>query len=104
MVANGLTTVQIGSWNADMPPVIDENNRLTQRASFGVNGKFDAFGSPWNWKAYYTYGGTRLSLRSNPYITSRYVQAINAVVNPANGQIVCASVLAGANNGCLPWN
>src|SRR5262249_31333508 len=37
-------------------------------------------------------------------VRSRYLLAIDAVVNPANGQIVCRSVLQGANNGCRPWN
>ena len=35
-------------------------------------------------------------------ISDNLYRAANAVVNPANGQIVCASTLINPNNGCVP--
>ena len=104
MAANGATNFAIGSWNADMPPAVNGNSRLTNRMSGGLDGKFDAFDTSWTWDAYYSYGSTKMSLFTNVPVKALYLLAIDAVTDPRTGQIVCRSVLAGANNGCRPWN
>lgn len=106
MVATNQTTFQLGTWMVDFGSPLGSNNvRFTNRISGGLEGKLDAFGTTWNWNAYYTYGATKSSVHTplSP-LRSRYNLAIDAVVNPANGQIVCRSVLQGATNGCQPWN
>ena len=104
LLAAGQTQFGIGSWNADMPETNYLARRMTNRVNGGLEGKFDAFGSGWNWNANYSYGATKLTLSNTSPSSARYRLATDAVVNPANGQIVCRSVLQGANNGCLPWN
>ena len=104
MVANGLTVVGIGSWNQDMPTVKGWTARRTMRINAGFEGKFDAFDTSWHWNAYYGYGDTKLTLRNTVPSPARMRLAFDAVVNPANGQIVCRSTLTSPNNGCLPWN
>lgn len=105
MIASGVTSVPIGTWNFDLPKIGNDNVRLTNRLSGGVEGTLDAFGSPWSWNAYYGYGATKLTLR-NPFspLTARYRVAIDTVVNPANGQVVCRAALNGTSPGCRPWN
>jgi len=104
MTSTGQTQFAIGSWNADMPTAMNNNRRLSNRINAGLDGKFDAFETSWTWNAYYAYGATKTSPFTDVAVRSRYLLAIDAVVNPANGQIVCRSVLLGANNGCRPWN
>jgi outer membrane receptor protein involved in Fe transport len=105
MVASNLTSFQLGTYNTDWPQLGADNKRTTNRVSVGLDGKFNLFDKPWTWNAYYTYGSTKAAVRyPNSPTRSRYALAIDAVVDPATGQIVCRSVLLGANNGCLPWN
>ena len=108
MTANGLTQVSIGTWNVDMPGHGSYNSRITNRLNAGLNGSFDAFQTAWKWDAYYSDGSSKIALRGfergGGPITTRYKQAIDAVVNPANGQIVCRVTLTDPTSGCRPWN
>jgi iron complex outermembrane receptor protein len=68
----------------------------------GLEGEF---ANEWSWDASYIFG-------SNDYertVASQrdrllYQLAADAVVNPANGQIVCRSTLTNPTNGCVPVN
>lgn len=104
MVATGQTQFGIGTWMQDYGLLWNNNTRMSIRATTGFEGKFDAFGSSWNWNAYYAYGGSKITLRNRAPITARFQQSIDAVVNPANGQIVCQSTLTAPTNGCKPFN
>ena len=104
MIASGQTVFGLGSWNQDMPEVQGWTARRTMRITGGLEGKFDAFDTAWRWNAYYGYGATKLTLRNSVPSPARLRLAFDAVVNPANGQIVCRSTLTSPNNGCLPWN
>ena len=104
MIANNITSFGLGSWNQDMPMVGGWTNRLTNRVTTGLEGKVDAFNTLWHWNAYYAYGGTRLTLRNSVPVVARLRLAFDAVVNPANGQIVCRSTLTDPTDGCKPWN
>ncbi len=82
--------------------------RRLYRGIFSLNGKiFD----DWSWEAYYTHGVAHNLNRAfvNPYVPN-VTAAIDAVVNPANGQIVCRSELPGqtrianATYPCVPMN
>jgi iron complex outermembrane recepter protein len=71
----------------------------------GVDGKFQAFNTSWNWSTHASHGRTQdYEHVLGDYNTQNYNNAVNAVVNPANGQIVCASTLTRPNNGCVPFN
>lgn len=59
----------------------------------------------WKLDAYYQYGRTNSNIdMDNAIRLDRIYQAIDAVRNPANGQIVCNSTLRYADNGCIPMN
>ncbi|MGE3476404.1 MAG: TonB-dependent receptor [Rhodospirillaceae bacterium] len=105
MTALGLTTLAMGSTSADLPPVQANNGRTFRRYMAGVEGAFDAAGSEWSWDAYYTKGTTHISARiPENLINSKFNEAVDAVVNPATGQIVCRSSLSNPTNGCVPYN
>jgi outer membrane receptor protein involved in Fe transport len=74
-------------------------------------------GTNWKWDAHAEYGknhyvahylNTQVAGNGTPasgtQIVSRVTLALDAVVNPANGQIVCRSTLTTPNNGCVPYN
>lgn len=54
---------------------------------------------------YYQRGRTRQRTDVlNNEITANFTRAVDAVVNPATGQIVCRSTLTDPTNGCVPFN
>jgi len=105
MSANNLSTIQIGTWNQDIGMWGVETWRATTRATGGLEGSFNAFDTAWSWDANYNYGFTKTSLSSpNAIIRSRFTQAVDAVVSPTTGSIVCRSTLTNPTNGCRPYN
>ena len=105
MAANGLTQFQLGTTNGDMIPIGNDSLRLTNRINTGFEGSFDAINTTWHWNAYYAYGATKIGFRSpDAILRGRYNLAIDAVVSPTTGQIVCRSTLTNPNDGCRPWN
>ena len=104
MTTSGATTLPIGSFNVDMGGIWNLTDRNTYRGSAGIEGNFDAFNTNWKWNAYYAYGSTKFAIHQNSLVKQNYLNAIDAVVNPATGQIVCRTTLTSPNNGCKPWN
>lgn len=111
MVANNLTQFAIGSWNADLPLFGVDNTLVTNRLDAGFEGKLDAFDTMWHWNVAYSYGSTKqgahagidAGYRQN-VVLALYRQSIDAVVNPATGQIVCRIALTTPTTTCKPWN
>ena len=103
MTALKLTTLQMGSLFADLPPFATDNTRFTNRYVVGGSGKFDAFDSAWTWDAYYQYGKTRVSKKFNDRLNPNVTLATDSVIN-ANGAAVCRIKLTDPNNNCVPWN
>ena len=106
MAASGITNFSIGTWNADTPGGggRGDTRRLVTDITTGFEGNFDALGTNWKWKVDYTYGSTKFTLRGNEPINTRYRQAVDAIVNPATGQIVCRLALTDPATACRPWN
>ncbi len=106
MTANGLTTFQFGTLSADFKTSFgDDDLRVTNSIHAGVEGNFEAMDTTWRWSTYYAYGATKGGMHNPGGVQkSRFALAIDAVVNPANGQIVCRSTLTNPTNGCKPWN
>jgi outer membrane receptor protein involved in Fe transport len=74
----------------------------TWQGSGGIKGKI---GGSWTFDTSYSYGKTQnLSLFTGDRYTSRWNQALDAVVNPATGGTVCRSTLTDPTNGCVPIN
>ena len=105
-IANGVTQFPIGTLNADSFQQLDNSgSRITNRVHAGLEGKFDAFDTDWKWTATYADGATHLSFGSDAsLVKTSYSNAIDAVVNPATGQIVCRIALTNPATPCRPWN
>jgi outer membrane receptor protein involved in Fe transport len=73
----------------------------TQRYTVGVQAEF----GDWAVDAYYEHGTNLQTIRANEnLVLAHYFDAIDAVRNPANGQIVCRTELFGPAHGCVPFN
>jgi outer membrane receptor protein involved in Fe transport len=72
----------------------------------GLDGDFSAFGRQWTWDANVVHGANYLRTKVNEFNQRRYYAAIDAVVNPANGQIVCGVTLRNPSlePNCVPMN
>jgi len=87
---------------------IEGGGRLTifdhqeQRYVIGLKGEL---WGDWTYDGYIQYGKTSFNAeQDNNFLTSRINRALIAVRNPANGQIVCQSVLDGTDPACVPIN
>jgi outer membrane receptor protein involved in Fe transport len=103
MAANGQTSVSLGKIFTDWGPARGRNTRDQLRWVTGLEGDF---GGGWSWEAYYQQGTTHFTTGDytlNP-ITANFNNAVDAVVSPATGQILCRSTLSAPTNGCVPFN
>ncbi|GFE80050.1 TonB-dependent receptor [Steroidobacter agaridevorans] len=108
MIANNVTSLAMGTTNADLPPLAGDNTRTFKRYALGVEGSFTMAGDDWSWDAY-AQRSTTEALQTAPgnRINPNYTKAINSVRDPS-GRIVC-SVNADANPAnddpaCVPYN
>jgi outer membrane receptor protein involved in Fe transport len=106
MTAQGINSFTLGTTNADESTGFSPDNARTfERYVGGLEGKFDILGATWNWKAYVEHSQTHVTATvPNDEIESNYSLAVDAVVSPTTGQIVCRSSLTNPNNGCVPYN
>ena len=101
MTAANITNFPLWRYNYDFGLLGVDSSNTTYRASLGADMKF----GNWNVHAYYEHGANKFkeTVVNNPQVNLEY-NAADAVVNPANGQIVCRSTLTQPNNGCVPIN
>jgi iron complex outermembrane receptor protein len=105
LTAANVTSFKMGRINQDISYNYPVNETETKRFSFALKGKFDALGSTWKWDGYVATGLTHFSQKiQGNRIIANWNQALDAVVNPANGQIVCRTSLTSPGNGCVPIN
>ena len=104
VAALGLTQFTLGSMNGDLFPITSRNRRGTERFSVGLSGAFDMFGSNWTYEVYGQRGVTNVTQDARTTNRQHYAMALDAVRDPATGQIVCRSTLTDPNNGCKPYN
>ena len=72
----------------------------------GLNGEL---GDNWSWDLYYQYGSNDRHLdRTNSRVNTPFIYALDAVLDPMSGDIVCAELLEAdpdpIANGCVPFN
>jgi outer membrane receptor protein involved in Fe transport len=95
-------------------PARNATNNDTVRLTGGLKGELS---SSWTWDTYFEYGVNQNNQHLYNNVVGTFLQfALDAVKNPANGQIVCASTLPGtadyaaaqaigpAAAGCSPLN
>jgi iron complex outermembrane recepter protein len=101
MQQNGVASFKLGRVDTDWPFITADNGYQTYDVTAGIQG---AIGN-WNYDTYAEHGDSRffLYMHNEPNVSNVY-NAADAVLNPANGQIVCRSTLTNPTNGCVPLN
>jgi len=96
----------LGTMNGDIPTIAFGGERQVVRYTAGFEGRFDLFGKPWTWDAYYQKGITDSSETAfNITSKARFAAALDAIVDPATGLPACRStVQVDPDNGCMPYN
>lgn len=101
MDQHNITRFTMGRLSRDYARTINHNTTSTRRVVVGLEG---ALNNGWIWDAYVTDGRSKTDrLADNNRITYRYNWAIDAVIDPATGAIVCRNAAARAA-GCVPMN
>jgi outer membrane receptor protein involved in Fe transport len=114
MTAQGLVPgrdrLDIGTFNGDMTYLQGINERELKRGVVGIEGNFPIGGNDWNWDAYYAHSEQGVdSWTPGNRVNANYNNAINAVINPVNGQIACGprnaqTLLVTIDPNCKPYN
>jgi len=105
MTELGLESISIGTMAYDMPFVATETTRAANRYVIGAEGHFGLWGKEWSWNSYAQIGKTRSQhYTHNARNKDNYSRALDAVIDPETGTIVCRSTLTDPGNGCVPWN
>lgn len=94
--------INVGRFFHEFPAVENENRTEVLRGSAGLSWHI---ADRWKFDASYTYGQTDQHLFQNNRTNLRNIYAaVDAVVDPASGKVVCRSTLAGLDPGCVPLN
>ena len=108
MTALGLESITIGRAGDDLGFATGDTTVETWRGAAGFEGRL---GNGLKWDVYYQYGRTDFSQAvTNNRINANFTRAIDAVIDPATGNIVCRSTLSpdpavrAAAAGCVPLN
>jgi outer membrane receptor protein involved in Fe transport len=103
MTRLNLASFQLSRVHEDWPRVTGDILNDSFNAAAGFNGEF----AGWKYDAYYAFGDnrTRTNTEGNQIFENVYA-AVDAVRNPANGEIVCRVTLTnpGLYPGCVPLN
>lgn len=87
-----------------------ETSLTVYRAVVGLDGTIEAAGTTWNWDASFVYGNSRNESTIPTVINRNLFNAIDAVVDPGSGEVVCRASLQPPPNadssvtGCVPIN
>jgi outer membrane receptor protein involved in Fe transport len=105
MTSHNLASFALGRYLEEFPAVTFFDAATTTHEAIGIKGA-NVFGfDTWHYDLSYSSGQTHQVLAENNLAINRNIfAAADAVVNPANGQIVCRSTLAGLDAGCQPIN
>ncbi|WP_235514907.1 TonB-dependent receptor plug domain-containing protein, partial [Sphingomonas sp. Leaf25] len=99
--AAGLTSVDVSRNNFDIPRRGERDRRRTWRGVVDVTGAISDHAS---YDVSYTYGRTDIrATKLNDRLNDQFVNALDAVRDPASGAVICRSAAARAA-GCLPVN
>src|SRR6185503_9519662 len=100
MTADNLQTITIGRVSNDTGKIQLDRDDTTYEAVGGLTASFGG----WTADAYAQYGRNDYDLKFGPNNRKQneFFQAVDAVVDPATGNIVCRSTLTNPGNGCIP--
>jgi outer membrane receptor protein involved in Fe transport len=104
----GVTAFNLGRMGDDLGYTYNRTTTNVYRAMFGLEGKFL---DNWSWNLTYQYGRNNYYQEAkNNRLTQNFNRAVDAVVDPASGAIVCRDTLStnattrAAAQGCQPLN
>jgi outer membrane receptor protein involved in Fe transport len=106
-VAAQMDAAKIGSFPLGRFSAEFGNSEFTRRSTVyrGSAGIDVTMGDSWKGSAYTAYGESNYDWRyDNAPIVANFARGVDAVVNPANGRIVCRSSLSSPGDGCVPIN
>ena len=102
LTRNDSQQVFIGRRNVEGGSRQNDLRHTSYRGVFGLRGDLS---ENWRYDLYYQYAEVRMQ---NSYLNdlsvTRIGRALDAVRDPATGQVVCRSVLDGSDPNCVPWN
>ncbi|WP_242096418.1 TonB-dependent receptor [Sphingomonas sp. CROZ-RG-20F-R02-07] len=99
-LAAGQSSVSVTRDNIDYGRHGESDLRQTYRGVIDASGRISPHAT---YDVYYEYGRTDVAItKLNDQLADRYAAALDVVTNPATGQPVCRSNLAGANPACVP--
>ena len=102
MTSAGVTSLTMTRWDLEDGLTHTDNLNKTTRLLGGFSGRL---GGSWKMDGYFQWGENRnTNIVKNTNKIANFAQAADAVVNPANGQVVCRSTLTNPTNGCVPFN
>jgi iron complex outermembrane recepter protein len=104
LAAAGQSTFTFSKNWLDVPPESTDTWEREYMSTLELQGEF---GDGYHWDSWYTHAETRQTTRENTNINNEHLAAaLNAVVDPANGQVVCGAALSnpGAFSNCVPLN
>jgi len=107
LLANGQTVAPIARFFDDLGFRFADNERELTQIVTGIKGQFDLGDNNFNFDVSYVDGETE-NVRSTPnaLIVDNFNAALDAVVDPNSGEIVCRNPAAAAVNpgACAPFN
>jgi outer membrane receptor protein involved in Fe transport len=102
MVANNLQTITLGRVSNDVGKITLDRDDGVYEAVAGASARL----GPWIAEASAQLGRNvyNLAFGPNNRKQNEYLNAVDAVFDPASGSIVCRSTLTNPGNGCIPVN
>lgn len=99
--ANGITSFGLYRLNTDHGFIHTNQEVRTTTATLGVKGEL---GERWHWDVYGQWGQTTNDLREKNLLVQNRLDAVDAVISPVTGEIVCRATLEGRASNCAPLN
>lgn len=106
MTQAGVDSIGILRSDMELGPRGTNSDRRLFQMTVGARGDIGSSDN-WNYETYFQYGDSRSTLvRLNDLFQNRFTLALDAVVDPADGEIKCRSVVEGTaqDPGCVPVN
>lgn len=102
MTTGNITSFSLGRFGRDIGVATYQNLNRALQYNLGLTGEL---GGGWTFDAFVSRSDARdTSLIQNQAIVPNMYRAVDAVVSPTTGQIVCRSTLTTPNDGCVPIN
>jgi outer membrane receptor protein involved in Fe transport len=99
MKNDGITSLNVGSWNKDIGALPFISDHRLYRYVIGATGDLNVFGSNWTWDAFFDHNVSQIFQDLHEPNNARYAAAVNVITGPG-GTPVCASYQT--NPTCVP--